>query len=73
MEDTDTDGFPLPRFEHVHDHDRRVGDAIGDVGRRPNIHEGTRRRFIPTGEEIPLLRVVLDPNTHRVVFIRDSP
>ena len=73
MEDTDTDGLLRERFGHVHDHDRRMGEAIGDMGCRAKIHEGPRDRFIPQGGEIPFLRVVLDPNTHLILFIRDGP
>lgn len=73
MEDTDTDGLLLSRFGHVHDHDRRVGDAIRDISRRPQIHKSPRRRFISKGGEIPFLRVVLDPNTHLILFIQDDP
>lgn len=51
MEDTDTDGLLLSRWGRVHDHDRRVGDAIGDMGRRTQIREGTRRGFIRQGGE----------------------
>ncbi len=39
MEDSDTDGLLLSRFGHVHDHDRRVGDVIGDMGRRAQVHK----------------------------------
>ena len=49
VEDSEPDGLLLPRFGHVHDHDRRVGDAIGDMCRSTEIHEGTRRRFISKG------------------------
>lgn len=43
------------------------------MSRRPEIHEGMRRRFISKGGEMPFLRVVLDPKTHLMVFIQDGP
>lgn len=42
-EDREPDRLLLQRSGHIHDHDRRVGDAIGNMGRRAKIHEGTRR------------------------------
>ncbi len=52
VEDREPDELLRPRFGHVHDHGRRVGEAIGDIGRRAQIYKGTRRRFIPKGGEL---------------------
>ena len=72
VEDTEMDGLLRKCFRHVHDHNRCVGEAIGDMGRRTQIHEGTRRRFIPKGGEIPFLRLVLDPKTHLIALVRSA-